>query len=117
MPRCDLVIVKQIESGGVGSHQGSRTFHASCRQTASTRHLWSFVFATSSSPQPLHRRHEHLRNRFKPPLSSVEQAVQEGSLSQSAAENIRVWLTEDRYRDYRQEVIDHVDGGKVAGPR
>ena len=45
-------------------------------------------------------------------ISSVEQAVQEGSLSQSAADNLRVWLTEDRYRQYRQQVIDHVDAGK-----
>ena len=45
-------------------------------------------------------------------LSSVAEAVQEGSLSESAAENLRVWLTEDRYSDYRQEVVDHVEAGK-----
>ena len=30
-------------------------------------------------------------------ILSVEKAVQDGSLSPSAADNIRVWLTEERY--------------------
>lgn len=45
-------------------------------------------------------------------LTAVEQAVQEGALSPSAGENIGIWLSEDRYRQYRDEVTRHVEAGK-----
>ncbi|MGI9472332.1 MAG: phospho-sugar mutase [Rubripirellula sp.] len=41
-------------------------------------------------------------------LSAVESAADAGKLSGTAAENIRVWLTEDRYAGYRDAVIEHV---------
>ena len=45
-------------------------------------------------------------------LQAVDQAATDGSISQSAVENIRCWLTEDRYAGYRQRVIDHVTEGQ-----
>jgi phosphoglucomutase/phosphomannomutase len=41
-------------------------------------------------------------------LQAIDQASADGSISESAADNIRCWLTENRYSDYRQLVIDHV---------
>ncbi|NND96525.1 MAG: phospho-sugar mutase [Pirellulaceae bacterium] len=41
-------------------------------------------------------------------IDSIQQACSEGRLSESAVQNIRCWLTEDRYADYRDAVIDHV---------
>ena len=45
-------------------------------------------------------------------LAALEAAEQAGKVSDTAAENIRVWLTEERYADYRQEVAEHIDQGK-----
>ncbi len=45
-------------------------------------------------------------------LAAVDKAVAESSLSPAAGENIRAWLTEDRYRDYRDAVKEHVRDGK-----
>ena len=44
-------------------------------------------------------------------LTAVETAVSESALSASAEKNIRVWLTEDRYAGYRDEVIEHIADG------
>lgn len=44
-------------------------------------------------------------------LAAVEKAVGDQALSASAEKNIRAWLTEDRYADYRQQVVDHVRDG------
>jgi phosphoglucomutase/phosphomannomutase len=41
-------------------------------------------------------------------LAAVDEAVRRELLSKSAGENLRAWLREDRYRDYRDEVIRHV---------
>lgn len=41
-------------------------------------------------------------------LSSVQSAVEAGQISSAAAENIRAWLTEDRYAEYRGEVAAHI---------
>ena len=41
-------------------------------------------------------------------LAAVEQANAEGQITDSAAKNIKVWLTEDRYADYRDEVASHI---------
>ncbi len=45
-------------------------------------------------------------------LERVTQAAADGKLSKTAAENIRVWLTEQRYADYAAEVAAHVSAGK-----
>ncbi len=42
-------------------------------------------------------------------IESVQRAVAAGSVSESAAENIRIWLTQSRYADYRSTVIDHIE--------
>ena len=41
-------------------------------------------------------------------LTAVDAAVQDGNLSQSASENLKVWLSEERYSEYRDEVAAHV---------
>ncbi|TWU41859.1 phospho-sugar mutase [Novipirellula artificiosorum] len=43
------------------------------------------------------------------PLSAVETAVLDSKLSQSASLNLRSWLTEDRYRGYRDAVVEHIE--------
>ncbi|QDT06312.1 Phosphoglucomutase [Rubripirellula lacrimiformis] len=45
-------------------------------------------------------------------ISAIETAAQESKISQTAVENLRVWLTEDRYSQYRDEVIAHIEAGK-----
>jgi phosphomannomutase len=45
-------------------------------------------------------------------LAKVEAATSEGSLSASAAENIRAWLTENRYQAYREAVSAHIRDDK-----
>jgi phosphomannomutase len=42
----------------------------------------------------------------------VDQAVDAGKLSASAAKNIQAWITESRYAEYAPEVAAHVMGGK-----
>ncbi|MCG8653224.1 MAG: phospho-sugar mutase [Pirellulales bacterium] len=41
-------------------------------------------------------------------LASLDAAQADGRVSTSAAENIRTWLTEDRYADYREAVAQHI---------
>lgn len=45
-------------------------------------------------------------------LEKIKQAVTDGKLTASAAENIRAWLTEARYAAYADEVAAHVAEGK-----
>jgi len=45
-------------------------------------------------------------------LDQLDQAVVDSSLSESAAANIRAWLTEERYRLYRDEVAQHIAAGQ-----
>src|ERR1051325_5404689 len=45
-------------------------------------------------------------------LVILDSALAERRLSQSAAENIRKWLTEPRYAEYATQVADHIAGGK-----
>ena len=45
-------------------------------------------------------------------LVKIAQAQEAGALSASAVENIRQWLTEDRYADYRDQVIEHINDAK-----
>ncbi len=45
-------------------------------------------------------------------LDKIAQAQAAGSLSASAVENIRQWLTESRYADYRDQVLQHIHEGK-----
>ena len=44
-------------------------------------------------------------------LAAVEKAVSDSSLSATAAENIRAWLSEDRYASYRDQVVEHISAG------
>ena len=41
-------------------------------------------------------------------LQEIESAVADKHITSSAAENIRVWLTETRYAEYRDEVLEHI---------
>ncbi|QEG34504.1 phospho-sugar mutase [Bythopirellula goksoeyrii] len=45
-------------------------------------------------------------------MEQVEQAVAADNLSDTAAENIRAWLTEPRYADYAPLVNEHIEAGK-----
>ncbi len=45
-------------------------------------------------------------------LDEVQRAVADTRLSPSAAENIRAWLTEQRYAEYAPEVAAHIAAGK-----
>lgn len=49
-----------------------------------------------------------LSERLQNSLSAVQQAAADGKLSDGAVENIRVWLTEQRYADYRDQVAQHI---------
>jgi len=44
-------------------------------------------------------------------LAAVEKAASDGRLSDSALANIGLWLTEDRYAGYRDEVVQHIADG------
>ena len=41
-------------------------------------------------------------------LSSVASAVESGHLTASAADNLKLWLTEDKYSQYRESIAQHV---------
>ena len=41
-------------------------------------------------------------------LDAIESAVSAGNLSQTAAENVKAWLTQDRYSEYQATVIEHI---------
>ena len=41
-------------------------------------------------------------------LNQIEQAASEGHLSDGAVENLRHWLTEERYADYLPSVLRHI---------
>ena len=43
-------------------------------------------------------------------LDAIESAVSAGNLSQTAAENVKAWLTQDRYSEYQGAVIEHIEG-------
>ncbi len=45
-------------------------------------------------------------------LAAVEQAAGEERLSGGAVENLRKWLSEDRYRKYAAQIVEHIDAGK-----
>jgi phosphomannomutase len=45
-------------------------------------------------------------------LDQVAAAVKRRQLSESAAKNVRAWLTEPRYADYAAQVVEHVEQGK-----
>ncbi len=44
-------------------------------------------------------------------LAAVDTAVKESALSASAEKNIRAWLTEDRYAEYRDQVVEQIADG------
>jgi phosphomannomutase len=43
-------------------------------------------------------------------LDAIESAVSAGNLSPTAAENVKVWLTQNRYAEYQGAVIEHIEG-------
>ncbi|HQU47471.1 MAG TPA: phospho-sugar mutase, partial [Pirellulales bacterium] len=51
-------------------------------------------------------------NEHQTELEQVAQAVQRRQLSTTAADNIRIWLTQPRYRDYAVQVADHIRAAK-----
>ncbi|MFV1965842.1 MAG: phospho-sugar mutase [Pirellulaceae bacterium] len=44
-------------------------------------------------------------------LAGIDEAAAAGELSAGAVDNIRVWLNESRYADYRPQVLEHIAGG------
>ncbi len=45
-------------------------------------------------------------------LAKIKAAAADGHLTESAVENITVWLTESRYAQYAADVAEHIDSGK-----
>lgn len=45
-------------------------------------------------------------------ISAAEKAVSDGKLTSAALANLRCWLTESRYSDYRASIIEHIQEGK-----
>ncbi len=43
---------------------------------------------------------------------AVKKATAEGLISSTAEENLQIWLREDRYAPYRDEVVSHINDGK-----
>jgi phosphomannomutase len=50
--------------------------------------------------------------QIKAALSSLDQARAEGLLEPTSVENLRLWLSEPRYRAYVAEVVDHLEQRK-----
>ena len=48
----------------------------------------------------------------KTAAAELDRAAKAGSLSPSAAENVRKWLTEPRYAEYAAQVAEHIAAGK-----
>src|SRR5579864_8065295 len=51
-------------------------------------------------------------NEHQTELNQVADAVARKRLSATAAENIRAWLTESRYREYAAQVAEHIHAAK-----
>lgn len=45
-------------------------------------------------------------------LSALDQAASENKLSEGAVENIRAWLSQDRYKKYGAQIVEHMASGK-----
>ncbi len=45
-------------------------------------------------------------------LEQVKQATADAKITASAADNIEIWLTEDRYARYASQVAEHISSGK-----
>lgn len=41
-------------------------------------------------------------------IASAEQAARDGKITAPALENLRCWLTEGRYADYREAIVEHI---------
>lgn len=44
-------------------------------------------------------------------LAAAKQAVADGKLTESALGNLTAWLTEDRYAEYADQIVEHVERG------
>ncbi|EAQ78374.1 phospho-sugar mutase [Blastopirellula marina] len=53
-----------------------------------------------------------MTSEVDPLLSKVEAAVSAQKITSSAAENIKIWLTEPRYASYASQVADHIQAEK-----
>lgn len=45
-------------------------------------------------------------------ISLAQKAVTEGKLTDSALQNLKCWLTEDRYRAYQASIVSHIESEK-----
>lgn len=45
-------------------------------------------------------------------LAAASEAVSAGKLTGPALENLKCWLTEDRYSPYQKSIVEHIAGGK-----
>lgn len=45
-------------------------------------------------------------------VSQAEQAVNDGLLTQAALDNLKCWLTEHRYREYQNAIMQHIQDGQ-----
>src|SRR3954466_15369737 len=52
------------------------------------------------------------QDQLQQSLAQVKQAVADGKLSSTAAENIRAWLSEARYAAYAKEVAETIAAGQ-----
>ncbi|UUO05526.1 phospho-sugar mutase [Blastopirellula sp. J2-11] len=53
-----------------------------------------------------------MTSEVDPLLSEVQAAVDAQKITASAAENIKIWLTQPRYASYASQVADHIQAGK-----
>ena len=42
-------------------------------------------------------------------FEKLDAAVAAENLTESASRNIRIWLTESRYQEYRDQVVEHIE--------
>ncbi len=45
-------------------------------------------------------------------LAALEKAAGEDKLSEGAVANIRAWLSQDRYKKYGPQIVEHMSSGK-----
>lgn len=45
-------------------------------------------------------------------IEQAEKAVEGGKITAAALENLKLWLTENRYADYREAIVEHIESEK-----
>lgn len=71
------------------------------------RFLWC-----SFSPLSVWLMSSTIDSAVAPALEQIAQAQSQGVLSSTAVTNLTQWLTESRYADYRDQVLQHIAAGK-----